>query len=67
MRKILKNTKIIKLERNYRSTGNILSAASHLISKNKSRLGKTLWTKGEEGSTINIRNVLRWARRSKIN
>ena len=55
--KDFKNTKIIKLERNYRSTGNILSAASHLISKNKSRLGKTLWTKGEEGSTINIRNV----------
>ena len=37
--------KVIKLERNYRSTEHILGAASGLISTNKSRLGKTLWTK----------------------
>ena len=37
--KIYKNTKIIKLEQNYRSTQNILSAASELISKNNGRVG----------------------------
>ena len=36
------DAKIIRLERNYRSTANILSAASHLISNNRDRLGKTL-------------------------
>jgi len=49
--------KIIKLEKNYRSTGNILEAASHLISHNKSRLGKTLWTDYEMGNTLNVRTV----------
>jgi len=42
--KTYKNTKIIKLEQNYRSTQNILSAASGLIAKNTDRLGKKLWT-----------------------
>ncbi|MGY8976354.1 MAG: ATP-dependent helicase, partial [Alphaproteobacteria bacterium] len=51
------NTKIVRLERNYRSTGNILAAASHLIAKNQNRLGKTLWTEGDMGNTINIRTV----------
>ncbi len=36
--------RIIRLERNYRSTGHILGAASGLIAKNTGRLGKTLWT-----------------------
>tara|TARA_B100000686_G_scaffold353260_1_gene458167 strand:+ start:4445 stop:6625 length:2181 start_codon:yes stop_codon:yes gene_type:complete len=49
--------KIIKLEKNYRSTGNILEAASHLISYNKSRLGKTLWTDDKMGNTLNVRTV----------
>ena len=40
--KTYKNTKVIKLEQNYRSTQNILSAASGLISKNTDRLGKKL-------------------------
>src|SRR5690349_2515194 len=35
---------VIRLERNYRSTGHILGAASHLIAHNESRLGKTLFT-----------------------
>jgi len=55
--KDFKNTKTIRLEENYRSTGNILAAASGLISKNQSRLGKTLWTAGEMGDKINIRTV----------
>ena len=41
--KVYKNTKIIKLEQNYRSTQNILSAASGLITYNTGRLGKKLW------------------------
>ena len=55
--KDFKNTKTIRLEENYRSTGNILAAASGLIAKNQSRLGKTLWTEGEMGDKINIRTV----------
>ena len=49
-----KNTKIIKLEQNYRSTQNILSAASGLISKNSDRLGKKLWTDGKEGDLVKL-------------
>ena len=41
--------KVVRLERNYRSTANILGAASGLITANKSRLGKTLWTEDEPG------------------
>jgi len=41
--------KVIRLERNYRSTGNILAAASHLIAHNQGRLGKTLFTSAEPG------------------
>ena len=55
--KDFKDATIIKLEKNYRSTGNILEAASHLISHNKSRLGKTLWTDDEMGNTLNVRTV----------
>ncbi|XKG97847.1 UvrD-helicase domain-containing protein [Pelagibacterium halotolerans] len=50
--------KTIKLERNYRSTSNILSAASHLIAHNESRLGKTLQTDvGEQGEKISVTSV----------
>ena len=52
--KTYKNTKIIKLEQNYRSTQNILSAASGLISKNSDRLGKKLWTDGKEGDLVKL-------------
>jgi len=48
--------KVIRLERNYRSTANILAAASGLISKNKDRLGKTLFTDGAAGAKINVAN-----------
>ena len=52
--KIFKNTKKIKLEQNYRSTQNILSAASGLIANNQDRLGKKLWTDGEDGELIKL-------------
>jgi DNA helicase-2/ATP-dependent DNA helicase PcrA len=42
-------TEIIRLERNYRSTGSILNAASSVVANNSGRLGKTLWTENEEG------------------
>jgi DNA helicase II / ATP-dependent DNA helicase PcrA len=46
--------KVIRLERNYRSTGHILSAASHLIAHNESRLGKTLHTEDEDGERVSV-------------
>ncbi|MBN8976814.1 MAG: UvrD-helicase domain-containing protein [Rhizobiales bacterium] len=46
--------KIIRLERNYRSTGHILAAASHLIAHNESRLGKTLRTEDVEGEKVTV-------------
>ena len=45
---------VIRLERNYRSTGHILGAASGLISANEDRLGKTLFTDGAMGDKITI-------------
>ncbi|MCP4329412.1 MAG: UvrD-helicase domain-containing protein [Alphaproteobacteria bacterium] len=49
--------RIIRLERNYRSTGHILAAASGLIACNDGRLGKTLWTEGEEGEKVVVHGV----------
>jgi DNA helicase-2/ATP-dependent DNA helicase PcrA len=50
--------KVIRLERNYRSTGNILAAASHLIAHNESRLGKTLQTDvAEKGEQVGVTSV----------
>lgn len=50
--------KVIRLERNYRSTSNILAAASHLIANNESRLGKTLQTDvGEPGELVMVTSV----------
>jgi DNA helicase-2/ATP-dependent DNA helicase PcrA len=46
--------RIIRLERNYRSTGHILAAASHLIAHNEGRLGKTLRTEDEEGEKVTV-------------
>jgi DNA helicase-2/ATP-dependent DNA helicase PcrA len=51
---IYENTKVIRLEQNYRSTQNILSVASQLISNNQNRVGKTLKTTMEEGDLINL-------------
>ena len=52
--KVYKNTSIIRLEQNYRSTQNILSVASALISNNKKRVGKTLETTLEEGDLVKL-------------
>ena len=45
---------LYKLEQNYRSTGTILKAANALISHNAGRLGKTLWTSGEDGERVKL-------------
>jgi DNA helicase-2/ATP-dependent DNA helicase PcrA len=46
--------KVIRLERNYRSTGHILGAAAHLIAHNEGRLGKTLFSEGEIGEKVTV-------------
>ena len=46
--------KVIRLERNYRSTGHILAAASHLIAHNEGRLGKTLRSESEAGEKVTV-------------
>ncbi|MBQ4090839.1 MAG: UvrD-helicase domain-containing protein [Clostridia bacterium] len=51
------NTRVIKLEQNYRSTQTILDAANAVISHNTGRHGKTLWTAGKAGNKIIIRHV----------
>ncbi len=48
------DTKTIRLEQNYRSTQTILSAANAVIDNNKNRLGKKLWTEGNEGKPITL-------------
>jgi len=45
---------LYKLEQNYRSTGTILKSANALISNNGGRLGKTLWTSGEDGERVRL-------------
>ena len=49
--------RVVRLERNYRSTPHILAAASGLIKFNEGRLGKTLWTDINEGEKIRVRGV----------
>ncbi|WP_095497805.1 DNA helicase II [Paraferrimonas haliotis] len=48
------NAKTIRLEQNYRSTGNILNAANQLIAHNPDRMGKNLWTEGKDGELIGL-------------
>ena len=58
--KIYENTKVIRLEKNYRSTQNILSVASKLIENNQNRVGKNLYTNQNEGEFVTLdcfRNV----------
>ena len=51
------DAKIIRLEQNYRSTGNILKTASSLISENEERIGKDLWTSDTNGEPVKILNL----------
>ena len=51
----LENVNLIKLEQNYRSTGNILDAANAVIKNNRGRKDKRLWTEGESGDNIELR------------
>jgi DNA helicase-2/ATP-dependent DNA helicase PcrA len=48
------DAKIVKLERNYRSTKNILTAANAVIQKNRGRANKQLWTENDEGTPITL-------------
>ena len=49
------DAKVIKLEQNYRSTGNILNAANSVIANNRGRKEKSLWTENGEGELIRLR------------
>ena len=58
--KVYENTRVIRLEKNYRSTQNILSVASKLIENNQNRVGKTLFTSHDDGELVSLscfRNV----------
>ena len=48
------DVRTVRLEQNYRSTGNILDAANALIAHNQARMGKELWTDGERGKPIRL-------------
>ena len=48
------DARVIRLEQNYRSTGNILAAANAVIANNHERKGKTLWTKAEAGDPLTL-------------
>ena len=48
------NAKVIRLEQNYRSTKNILEAASMVVANNKERKGKWLWTDADEGDVLSV-------------
>ncbi|MCB1558699.1 MAG: UvrD-helicase domain-containing protein [Alphaproteobacteria bacterium] len=51
------NAKIVRLEQNYRSTGHILAAAGGVIANNTGRLGKTLWSEGEDGQKVRVQGL----------
>ncbi|MDR1333874.1 MAG: UvrD-helicase domain-containing protein [Holosporaceae bacterium] len=53
--KDFQNTKIVRLERNYRSQGHVLGAAASLIANNKQRLGKTIWTESSQGEKVVVK------------
>lgn len=55
--KQFKSAKVIKLEQNYRSTGNILEAANQVIRNNVGRKAKSLWTQNEKGELITYRKL----------
>jgi len=49
-----KNSRVVRLEQNYRSTATILKAANAVIANNAARMGKQLWTEGHEGEPIQL-------------
>ena len=55
---VFPDAKVIRLEQNYRSTKNILSAANEVIANNASRKSKTLWTENSEGDLIHFRQFM---------
>lgn len=55
--KAFPGAKIVKLEQNYRSTRNILTAASSMIKNNFSRREKTLWTQNDQGQLVGIKTL----------
>lgn len=52
-----KNARVIRLEQNYRSVGNILKAANGIIGNNVGRKGKELWTEAGDGEKVHIRRM----------
>ncbi len=56
-RKLNPGCKVYKLERNYRSTVNILDIANKVIANNTDRMGKTLWTDGDKGTAVTFRSL----------
>ena len=54
---VFPDARIVKLEQNYRSTQNILSAANAVIENNEGRKGKNLWTESEDGEKILVKEV----------
>ncbi len=52
------NCCVIRLEQNYRSTGNILNAANAVIAKNQNRKGKTLWTENPDGDKLSVHTLV---------
>lgn len=56
-KKLNPGCKLYKLERNYRSTRNILDLANKVIANNSKRLGKTLWTEGDKGNAVVFRSL----------
>lgn len=54
---VFPETKVIRLEQNYRSTQNILTAANEVISNNSGRKGKTLWTDAGDGEKITLKRL----------
>jgi DNA helicase-2/ATP-dependent DNA helicase PcrA len=58
--------KVVKLEQNYRSTGNILEAAHNVISKNTQRTDKKLWTAEGSGSPVQVHGVYDEAEEARL-